>query len=211
MNRFIIRLVVLTVLALLSACASVQQPVVQTATAQLPQMEQVALVAPQLAPQLAIAVELPAVPFTNPTLQMRARARLTDAEVRCLATSIYFEAKSEPEAGQAAVGYVMLNRMADSRFPDTACGVAHQKAKGRCQFSWYCDRNSDVPKNKEQYARAERIARAVILGEIANPIGGHLFFHATSVNKRKGYASEVRLYGHRFYGAVRTSAVVARL
>jgi spore germination cell wall hydrolase CwlJ-like protein len=211
MFRHILRLTVILTLFMLSACTSLPQSVSQTAPLQLPQMEQIALTVTPIEPDLSVAVILPDVTITNPTLQMRARVRLTDAEVRCLATTIYFEAKSEPEIGQIGVGYVMLNRMADSRFPDTLCGVAHQKDRGRCQFSWYCDRVSDVPKNQEQYGRAERVARAVILGEVANPIGGNLFFHATYVNKRKTYAGEIRLHGHRFYGAARDRAAIAQL
>ena len=45
----------------------------------------------------------------------------------CLAFDVYFEARGEPEAGQYAVAEVTMNRVASGRYPDTVCGVVHQK------------------------------------------------------------------------------------
>jgi N-acetylmuramoyl-L-alanine amidase len=54
-------------------------------------------------------------------------------ELECLATGVYFEAKSEPLAGQLAVGQVIANRAASGgRFPSTYCGVLFQRG----QFSF---------------------------------------------------------------------------
>jgi hypothetical protein len=49
-----------------------------------------------------------------------------DAETRCLAYVAYAEAAGEGRAGMAAVIRVMRNRMADPRFPGSACAVARQ-------------------------------------------------------------------------------------
>lgn len=87
-------------------------------------------------------------------------------QIMCLAENIYFEARAEGEAGKAAVGNVVKNRIADSRWPSTYCDVIFQgptreswKTRGkdvaeqdrvfwpikhRCQFSWYCDGKKDV-------------------------------------------------------------------
>lgn len=211
MSRFITRLTVLMVLSLLSACASVPRTNSYFIAEAAAPVQREAIQIETVRPEVAVEIALPEISIANPSLQMRANVRLTDAEVRCMATNIYFEARGEPEVGQTAVAYVVLNRMADNRFPSTVCGVTHHKYKGTCQFSWYCDRNSNVPSNKEQYARAERIALAVMQGEIENPIGGSLFFHATSVKKGRAYAGEFRIHGHRFYGAVRNANTVARL
>jgi len=62
----------------------------------------------------------------------------------CIAMAVYFEARSEPLAGQMAVAQVVINRMADNRWPDNPCGVVHEgptNSKGiplrhRCQFSF---------------------------------------------------------------------------
>jgi spore germination cell wall hydrolase CwlJ-like protein len=51
--------------------------------------------------------------------------------------AIYYEANSEPFAGQLAVAQVILNRLRHPRFPKTICGVIHQgneRATG-CQFT----------------------------------------------------------------------------
>ena len=54
-------------------------------------------------------------------------------ELDCLATGIYFESKSEPLAGQLAVGKVIANRaQSGGRFPATYCGVLFQRG----QFSF---------------------------------------------------------------------------
>lgn len=55
---------------------------------------------------------------------------MTDAQqllqVFILALAIYREARSEPVAGKLAVGHVILNRVRDSRWPDTVRDVILQ-------------------------------------------------------------------------------------
>ena len=53
-------------------------------------------------------------------------AEKLDSEKRCLAQAIYFEARSEPEEGQAAVAQVILNRMTSGLYPSSICGVVFQ-------------------------------------------------------------------------------------
>jgi hypothetical protein len=51
-------------------------------------------------------------------------------ELECLATGVYFEAKSEPLAGQLAVGQVIANRSnSGGRFPASYCGVLFQRGQ----------------------------------------------------------------------------------
>jgi len=38
---------------------------------------------------------------------------------------------------------VIFNRIDNKDFPDTVCGVVHQKSDNDCQFSYYCDNISD--------------------------------------------------------------------
>lgn len=54
-----------------------------------------------------------------------------------LARTIYGEARGEPDAGKVAVAWVVLNRAADPRWPDTVAGVCLQRA----QFSCWNDRD----------------------------------------------------------------------
>lgn len=48
------------------------------------------------------------------------------SDVQLLARAINGEARGEPYEGQVAVGAVILNRVRDSRFPNTIAGVIYQ-------------------------------------------------------------------------------------
>jgi spore germination cell wall hydrolase CwlJ-like protein len=101
-------------------------------------------------------------------------------ELECLATGIYFEAKSEPLAGQLAVGQVIANR-ADSggRFPSTYCGVLFQRG----QFSFVHGRSlPHVAHSNRQWQTAVAIAKIVDQHLKDSPVGDALFFHARYVS-----------------------------
>ena len=69
------------------------------------------------------------------------------AELRCLAENIYFEARAESMKGKIAVGNVTRNRLESKKFPNTYCGVIKQgyrPGKRNCQFSWFCDGKPDT-------------------------------------------------------------------
>ncbi len=109
----------------------------------------------------------------------------TKQELHCLALSIYFEARGESEAGQHAVGHVVMNRVSNSRFPDSVCNVVHQggeKPFYRCQFSWWCDGRSDKPVNKTSWNISLEIAREIYSGKSIDPTGGALWYHAQYVS-----------------------------
>ena len=84
------------------------------------------------------------------------------AAAMCLALNIYFEARNQPIQGQIAVAEVTLNRVASEKHPDTICGVVKQSNKNGCAFSWYCDDNSDKPKEKEAFQRAQILSEMLI-------------------------------------------------
>ena len=44
-------------------------------------------------------------------------------EFECLAPTIYFEARGEPDEGTLAVGHVVVNRAQHTRFPRRVCKV----------------------------------------------------------------------------------------
>ena len=81
-------------------------------------------------------------------------------EKYCLALAIYHEARGEPIPGQFAVAITILNRVRSSAYPDTVCGVVHQGSERlhRCQFSFACDRRSDIPKNTNAFKRSMQMA-----------------------------------------------------
>jgi spore germination cell wall hydrolase CwlJ-like protein len=135
-----------------------------------------------------------------------------DTELDCLAKNIYFEARGEPLSGKVAVANVTLNRVSDSRFPDTVCGVVKQAKyyknwKGNlvprrhaCQFSWFCDGKADDPLDISAYRDAHRIAKIVMSGYI-DITNGSLFYHNHSVDPHWTKSmSLVKVIGaHNFY------------
>ena len=138
-------------------------------------------------------------------------------EVKCLALNIYFEARSEPEAGKLAVGHVVMNRVGSKRFPGTVCDVVRQGGelrRYRCQFSWWCDGRSDTPRNKREWQRSSEIALAVYWCRTEDPTAGALWYHADYVKPswRKAFKRGPQIGRHIFYSqAPHKTRVASRL
>lgn len=101
-----------------------------------------------------------------------------DADLRCLAGAVYFEARGEPLAGQLAVAQVIINRTEDGRFPRSYCSVVAQPK----QFSFM--RGSRMPAVRENTAawnRAVAIAHIAHQGLWESEAGNAVFFHARYV------------------------------
>jgi len=107
-----------------------------------------------------------------------ARVAPPESEIDCLAKTIYFEARGEPQSGQRAVAAVVLNRVRSPDFPDTVCAVVHQGGEDTpdCQFSWWCDGLSDEPRDRKAWKKAQAIARVMLAGA-KDPTHGALYFH----------------------------------
>ena len=125
-------------------------------------------------------------------------------EVHCLALNIYFEARSEPEKGQRAVGHVVMNRVAHQGYPDSVCEVVRQGGEQelhRCQFSWWCDGQPDTPVDQIAWNQSLRLAREIYFGNLKDTTDGALWYHAIYV---KPYWSSILRQGdkigqHIFY------------
>lgn len=105
-------------------------------------------------------------------------------EERCLAEAIYFEARSEPEDGQAAVAQVVLNRVKSGLYPTSVCGVVYQNRSrhNACQFSFACEGRALRVTEPDSWKTAVRIAREVTFGETYNAdVGGATHYHANYV------------------------------
>ena len=139
-----------------------------------------------------------------------------DAETTCLAKNMYFEAKGQPKAGQIAVSLVVMNRVKDSRFPNTICEVVYQgptskwwkeehdkdvPIRNKCQFSWFCDGKSDEIRDVYAYSGLYLLATRVIDGRYDGMLEGSTHYHATYVNpywaKTKTYIAQIG--DHIFY------------
>lgn len=105
-------------------------------------------------------------------------------EQKCLAEAIYFESRSEPEDGQAAVAQVVLNRVKSGLYPTSICGVVYQnrhKYKA-CQFSFACEGRSLAVTEAGPWSTAQRVAREVLEGESYNAaVGTSTHYHANYV------------------------------
>lgn len=111
-------------------------------------------------------------------------AAKTAKEQQCLATAIYFEARSEPEEGQAAVAQVILNRVASGLYPGSVCGVVFQNQQRRnaCQFSFACEGHGLRIGDRDSWSTAVRVAHEVTEGTAyVSDVGGSTHYHANYV------------------------------
>ena len=61
-----------------------------------------------------------------PKEEVQAASSGSNSDIQLLARAINGEARGEPYEGQVAVGAVILNRVKDSRFPNSISGVIYQ-------------------------------------------------------------------------------------
>ena len=138
-------------------------------------------------------------------------------EATCLAKNMYYEARNQGLAGQLAVSLVVMNRVKDSRYPNTVCGVVEQgptreswkkngtyyPIRNRCQFSWYCDGKSDEPKEPTTYKRLLDLALVLVYDDIqiVDFTEGATHYHADYVFPawRKSKTKTVEIADHIFY------------
>lgn len=119
----------------------------------------------------------PAAPFRL------AGALETSRELECLTQAVYFEARGETPAGQAAVAQVVLNRVRHPSFPKSVCGVVFQGAGKRvgCQFSFACDGSMRRGREVAAWNRARKVASKALAGNVMASIGDATHFHTTNV------------------------------
>jgi spore germination cell wall hydrolase CwlJ-like protein len=119
-----------------------------------------------------------------------------DSETECLAIAIYYESKSEPLAGQLAVGEVVVNRARSGRFPSSLCGVVKQRG----QFSFVRGgRLPSVPRGSLQWKKAVAIAHIVRNDMADSDAPRALFFHARHVSPRWKLTRVAAVGNHIFY------------
>ena len=117
-------------------------------------------------------------------------------ELECLAGAVYFESKSEPLAGQLAVGEVIANRAKSGRFASTYCGVVFQRG----QFSFV--RGHAMPgiaRSGAQWKTAVAIA-SIVDAKLTSSNAPHaLFFHAARVSPAWHVTRVAAIGNHIFY------------
>jgi spore germination cell wall hydrolase CwlJ-like protein len=105
-------------------------------------------------------------------------------DLACLTDAVYYEARGEGSAGQAAVAQVVLNRVRHPAFPKSVCGVVFQRAVGGygCQFSFVCDGSMRHQREPDAWRRAEEVAARALDGTVMATIGNATHFHVAGVN-----------------------------
>lgn len=131
------------------------------------------------------------------------RAEDMSRQMQCLAEAVYYEARSETTSGQLAVAEVIMNRVKDHRYPNTACDVVYQGATRTtgCQFTFTCDGALGRSPRGAKWDAAKSIAAHVVL-ELEEPrTAGATHYHATYVNPvwNAGLIKTSKIGTHIFY------------
>ena len=119
----------------------------------------------------------------------------------CLAVALFFETRGEPREGMEAVANGIINRVEDSRYPDTVCGVVNEPYA----FSYTHDGLSDDPtrhtghQDKIAWVQAQEVAKDALQGNLLGITSTH--YHATNVLPfwAKHYIMDTRVGNHLFY------------
>lgn len=117
--------------------------------------------------------------------------------VTCLALAIYYEARDQPIDGQTEVGMVVMNRVADDKFPNDVCSVVYDPN----QFSFTNDGKPEKPKHHSW--KAIKVLAKDILNHPNKYDDGNnvLYYHATYVEPSwvGGYQLVGKIEDHIFY------------
>ena len=135
-----------------------------------------------------------------------------ETALMCMAVNIYHEAGNQSMIGQMAVGQVVLNRVEDSRFPDTVCEVvkeavtyknSNKPVRWKCQFTWFCDGKKDEPnfESKTWSAALENASILLTKTIVLDITEGATHYHATYVRPAwaKTKTKTTRIDRHIFY------------
>jgi hypothetical protein len=147
-------------------------------------------------PRFAVALIVPQVatgegPALPSLLQRIARqpsapfhlAQADSNDLDCLTAAVYYEARGEAAAGQAAVAQVVLNRVRHPSFPKSVCGVVYQGAAAHaCQFSFACDGAQSRQLEHAAWSRARGVAARALAGYVMNDVGRATYFHVAGLS-----------------------------
>lgn len=138
-------------------------------------------------------------------------ASYSDEDVEWLAKNIYFEARSEPMEGWFGVAFVTMNRVNSPKYPNTIKDVVTQglsDSKGnmirwKCQFSWYCDGQSDRPTDLISYYKILAFTERFLMyrNQLEDNTFGAMYYHADYVDPywNKEFNVTARIGRHIFY------------
>lgn len=105
-------------------------------------------------------------------------AAKTASDLDCLTEAVYYEARGEGPAGEAAVAQVVLNRVRHPAFPKSICAVVFQG----CQFSFTCNGAMRGHREAAAWRESRRIAQRALAGAVVANIGNATHFHTAGVS-----------------------------
>lgn len=126
-------------------------------------------------------------------------------QIHCMAENIFYEARKEPKAGQAAVARVVVNRVKHG-FASTPCKVIYQMTTTEsgskiCQFSWVCEGKGKPNIRDPHYLNALQISYQVLAFDAYKDVVSRstLFFHNLSVSPEWKHHKAKQIGNHIFY------------
>ena len=143
-----------------------------------------------------------AVPFNPAAQPFHASALDETRQLDCLTQAVYYEARGETPAGQAAVAQVVINRVRHPAFPKSICAVVYQGAEDGhgCQFSFACDGSTDARRENSAWGRAQRIATRALSGYVMPEVGNATHFHVATLSPNwDGMLRVAEVGAHVFY------------
>ncbi len=156
--------------------------------------------APVVAPPAAVS---PGVGYAVAPFVLSIGDPMRDRALDCLTAAVYYEAASEPRAGQEAVAQVVLNRLRHPAFPKSVCGVIYDGvgAASTCQFTFACDGSTSRRPVARLWDNAREVAAAALSGHVAYQVGTATHYHAAWVSPywRSSLVSVGRIGHHLFY------------
>lgn len=129
---------------------------------------------------------------------------INNKEIECLAKNIYFEARGEDYIEKIMVANVTMNRLRNSKFPNSICGVVYQKS----QFSWTKYEIQEVEhythnNHKELIAWNESvdIAKMTVGNMVVDLSAGAMFYHNNKVRPKwsRHMTKVAQTKGHKWY------------
>lgn len=128
--------------------------------------------------------------------------RINVKETFCLAQNIWFEARGESEKDWIMVGLTTMNRIKDTRYPDTICEVVWDED----QFSWTDDGRPDsidlsTPQNKRKWLEIIKTSILIVTNNVEDISEGATHYHAHYVRPRwaRSMIHLAHTDGHKFY------------
>jgi len=116
----------------------------------------------------------------------------------CLSTNAYHEARGESYREQVAVSHVVLNRVEDSRWPDTICDVVTQKN----QFSWFWDEQPDTINDLVAFRENVYAAFITYTGQTEDVVNGATHYYAHNLIAPPSWTKDMtvtaKLGGHTY-------------